>query len=1145
MMLNPHIDSRARRAMLVAAGMVACLFAISPDVLARGGQGEERAPKPNPTSTEKPSEGSEPDGKKEAQKAPEGSEQGAEKESEERVSKERLEEIRSTFHLEEGAFETIGASRRNRAALQERSRSLAERAEQIASRAREIRAVADSLGEQLENPALPESAITPLRFESARGTAKSHVRQAQSVALSATNSVFADALDDLEKHASQLEEREESQAKQDSEERERVAEAMQAEQKALAELERAKKAEKLERDREIKKLISRRSKVLGKTASVAREQSKQIQKLGNQRGEASETFARRQEEIDGAIESFDEEVEEEEAREEVDPVFENIRTYRDEARRDYRAAVDDLRAAMAQASTARRQVGNAEENLDEVKDRNERLSDTDLARHKTAVAEAELKFRRRLREKADDVVSAREKALELHAERIHYYSDALERVLPSISEQKRADYFSVWKNENWRNVEASFHEATRYMSNMLRLRLEQIQSLPSRVYSAELWGWLFGFLWRVLLIPLGLYLLRNYSRAAIHRLMDYLLRRRFFRKRATGTIKLGELLRSIVWPLTLFFTTLIAVGYVARTFPEAKALEWAIDVVFLYWIVMAFVKVMVLPRAFREKQDARTPSPDLGRLSDGSRLSGRDVVDVFEFELEQAEKLVRTVRHVLIFVLAAWLVPQLFAQVFGHTVLWWLVQSAFKWAVIGIVYFELSNWRDEVASLFRRLAGSRIPRIADFVEQHKDRIYGVLIIAFASVYVLIVEAGQLARRYLVETETAKRIGNFVFRKKIEMKQKERDEEPQEEQTRDGEIPDDYLELFQDRPLYDEAFLVKRPDVMTKLSEIWESWRESPRQGSVAVTGEQGSGKSTLLNQFYRSLNDREEQHPVIYAALTDKIGSPDTLIGYLADLFDLDTVPQTRDELVAEIKRQPSTVVMIDDCHNLFFRKIEGFEALALFLDIVNLTDHLHFWLLTFNKYGWKYLQRVQERKHFFGSTIAMPAWSADELQLLIDRRNEMVSYNISFTDLVVTREDERQDYYEVVKTANGYFRLLQEFCEGNPRVAIDFWARNLSMDGDATLQVSLFRKPSLDDVSDLTDNHLFALTAIVQHGSLGPAEVADIINAEQGFCEMALNYFEEVDIATRSKGTGRFRLTPFYFRPVVDRLAKSNFLWS
>ena len=927
----------------------------------------------------------------------ETSEEGAGEETS--ASRERLDEIRRRYRLGDGAFEDVESTGEAHRALTSAAQQLSTRAESLAAEARRIEAASDSIAEQLQNPAMPASAKPPLKHEVARGVARRQVWRAQASAAEALRREIGAAAGEVAGFRKHLQQVAEQRAKQDVEERKRVEQAEAAEQSALAEIERMRRQERQERDKEIKALISQRSDVLSKIAEIAREQSEAIKQMGARRSDASEEFTRRQEEIDAEISEFPAEPTDSERREEIDPLFRQIRQHRQQARRDYSAALQELRVAVDEQSAAERRYGAARRELEEVRQRVERLADRDLVSHKVALEEAEVKYRKRQLEKATDVVAAREKSVALHADRIEYYTKVLEEVLPTISETARERYFSVWENENWRNVGASFEEATRYISRVASLRLQQLRSLPNRLYSAEFWGWIFGLLWRLLTIPLGVYLLRDHSRWVIHRLMDFLLRRRFFRRRATGTIKFGEVVRSIVWPLILFLTIKLCVDYVAATFPEAEVLAWGIDVVFLYLIAMALVKVLVLPRAHREKQGSATPSPDLGRLSDRSSLSGEDVVDVFHFDVEQGGKLVRTCRHILVFVLAAWVVPQLFAKVFGHTVLWALVQSFFKWSVIGIVYYELSNWRDEIAALFGRLAAGRIPRVAEFVDEHKGKLYGVLIIALASVYVVIVELGRFARRYFVDTELARRITNFIFRKKIELKQKERDEQVEVDQETDGRMPEEYLELFEERPLVDEQYAVERTEMLDEIEETWEAWTGHGRQGSMAVTGEKGIGKTTLLNQLYRRFRREHPDQQIAYAALVDKIVTSEALVSYLADLFGLGEVPQSRDELVERILELPPRVVMVDDCHHLFFRKIEGFQALQVFLDVVNLTDHHHFWVLTFNRYGWKYLQRVQESKHFFGRAIAMPEWSPSQLQSLVEQRNEMVDYEISFTE--------------------------------------------------------------------------------------------------------------------------------------------------
>ncbi len=1056
-----------------------------------------------------------------------------------------LEGIAERWELQEGALEASDSAEAAREEIDRAAGRLSDRLERYRERVGEMAAGLESLREQLENPAVPEEARAALRVEVAVRAAR-HDREAARVA------GLARVVDRVREDGAVVERRlerfagaEPSDENRDDGERRRVEEARQAEREALEQLERARQEQRQERSRELKDLIAERSTVLSKIAEVAREQSEKIQSLGMQRSSVEKSFERRREEVESSYETLPPDPAASRAKEEVDPLFEKIRDYLDQARTDYEAKLEELRAAMAKRSAAQERLAEAQQELQRARTRSERVGGSDLARRRVDLAEARLDYRRRLRDRARDIVGAHEKTLELHSERIDHWSESSERILPLISNETRRAFFSPWRSENWESVEASLREARRYVTRTTRLRLDQIRSLDRRIYSAEFWGWLFGLMWRLLAIPAVIFALQKLLARIFPPVMDALLHRPFFRRHAAGVLKLGEMARAVVVPFALFVMVGIVADYLAASFPEAEVLAWLVDLGFVYWIAMDLLKVLILPRRFRLRQSALTPSPDLGRRSDRAHLYADDVVDVVPLELEQTRRLVRTGRHVLVFVLAAWAVPELVADLLGHNVLWQFVDGLFNLAVIGIVYVELSIWRDDVAALFGDLAGSRMPRAAEFVDEHKDRVYGIAIIAVATVYVVGAEIVELGRRYLVDTELSRSIGNFIFRKKVELKQKEREEADPEEAVEQPGLPDEYLDLFESGPLCEETYLLERSDVRGPIEEHWEQWCDLGRQGSIAISGEQGVGKSTLLNQLYGEFRADERAERVAYTTPVTKIATVDRLISFVAELFDIDEPPASRDKLVERMLDQPPTVVLLDDCHHFYLRQIEGFEALSALFDLVTLTDHHHFWVLSFNEYAWRYLDRVQDRKHFFGTTFEIPAWSPEELKELVDRRNEATDYEVSYTDLVFTHEQHREAYYEVVKTANGYFRLLQDFSEGNPRVALDMWLRNLSWDGSKTLQVSLFERPSLEAFEGLTDDHLFTLTALVQHGELRPREVAEIINARPGFCQMALDFFEEAGIATVARGSGRYRLTPYYFRPVIDRLTNSNFLWS
>ena len=513
-------------------------------------------------------------------------------------------------------------------------------------------------------------------------------------------------------------------------------------------------------------------------------------------------------------------------------------------------------------------------------------------------------------------------------------------------------------------------------------------------------------------------------------------------------------------------------------------------------------------------------------------------------ELTRARKLVRSIRIVLIFWLLQHYVPLAVTELLGHSVITWMVEQAFLWGLAIVVYLVLTTWKDDIARLFAKLAADRLPRAVEFVQNHKDRFYGVVIIAGASIYVLAREIAMLTRRYASDTEWSKKVSNFVFRKRIELQQRDRDGEEQRIHADESELPPEYLEFFEVSPVSDEPYAIHRTDIIDTVIGDIRAWTNRKGQGSTALPGEAGIGKTTVLIQLLEEVEHEFDSLQISSATVTDKFDSTANVLAFIGALFGLEEAPETRVELVDIINEQASRIVILDDCHHLYMREIGGFAALDTFLEVVNLTDDRHYWVLSFNRFAWSYINRVRQREHFFGHVEVLEPWTDREIQDLIQRRNAEAGMEVSFTDLVVAHEEGESDFYEIIKTANGYFRLLHEFCLGNPAVALIYWERSVKMERDGSLQVTLFRKPPTRSLDQLSDDHLFALTAIAQHGSLNPSEIAQVINSEVGFCDMALNFFDELDIIDIDRRTGRATITPLYFRQIVSRLSGSNFLW-
>jgi len=113
-----------------------------------------------------------------------------------------------------------------------------------------------------------------------------------------------------------------------------------------------------------------------------------------------------------------------------------------------------------------------------------------------------------------------------------------------------------------------------------------------------------------------------------------------------------------------------------------------------------------------------------------------------------------------------------------------------------------------------------------------------------------------------------------------------------------------------------------------------------------------------------------------------------------------------------------------------------------------------------------------------------------------------------SFERLVVPRQVRTSPVSEEKRTKRDFYRILRDYSEGNPGVALQSWRDSLYRRPDGqTIYVRLFSGPTAGQLEDLPATFYFVLRTVVQLDlaveedlvsctDLSPAEVADALRA-------------------------------------------------
>lgn len=909
---------------------------------------------------------------------------------------------------------------------------------------------------------------------------------------------------------------------------------------AQAELDSIRERERSTRDAQLKQLLNEQGAVAERSLARAAERISLTQSLQAQREQESEAFVAARDAINVSLDTIPQSAEAASrvAAAEIDPLFARVRAARKKTRDQMLDAQDALAAARTQHDAAVDAHDAAQRRFTQLDLTQDERGGTELGRVGLQLASARARLAHTDLEIAALHLQDAEERVRLLADALSFYNTTLERLLPSISPEASSAFYSPLRDENWYETRRSFQFALMRTARWASQRASQLLSLSEQLSSVAFWGWVSGFVLRACAAVFLVYLARAQGRRIVRASMDSLMRRRALRMRPTLAIRLSAALRALMLPALFYASSLWLLGYLAPLLWETTYLAWLVHIFYSYQLLVTLVSALAMPRVVREDRlDGRGLDAD-AMLDDPQQADEADV--------QRSRKLVRSVKVVLaLWLLNSYVSDGLVAWM-GHSVVWRLVDAALFWGFTLVLYSVLSTWRDEIAAGFERIAAPRIPRAAAFVSENKDRPWGVLVIGLASIYVITYELANLIRRVVSDSDLWVSLNNFIFRKTIEYQRRGVEDEEDDEtgSARVARLPEPYRAAFSVTPRPGEPWQ-RRDAELDAIERERSRWALRGYQGSIVLTGEPGQGKTTLLAhagealRAHPTLEGRAHRHSAIDHKLTDE----PSVLAWLAALFELPEPPADREALIAALQSAPPALVTIDDLHHLFLRIIGGFDPMDAFLEVVHRTDSRHLWVMTCSHFAWSYLQRVRPRAHYIGATIRLKPLGEAAIKQIIDARNEATGMRIDFEDLVVKREDGEDYSYEVVRTSQGYFRLLHEFSQGNPAVAMTYWLRSLrTCEEPDRLRVVLFKQPTQAIAPQLRDDYWFALTALVQHGGLSVEQVAEVTNTDVGFANMALSYFEELRIVRHE--AARYIIEPLMLRQILRYLLDSNFLY-
>jgi len=716
----------------------------------------------------------------------------------------------------------------------------------------------------------------------------------------------------------------------------------------------------------------------------------------------------------------------------------------------------------------------------------------------------------------------------LTRQQVYFFARLSDRLVPAISRSKRKAIYALTA-DNIASEPANIRDRLIGLQLLTADRVQRLDEFTTWLSSLAGVTALARTLFGLALLVFAVRLVQRHRNRILEHLLQRIERFRWARRHNLGVLKTIEVLRDTLGWWAILGAAEAAFLLVPTELPEVVLLRALARKALWLMVALATSRTLMLPAAER------------GFTSADARNIDTFGVDLLRLSPRAARLLVLTIRVWLAYFVTTSVISDVLHFVLGESFTTVQADRLMTAGQLLLVYILVWSWRDVIVSSSIRIAKLEGTRPAELLEQHKNRIYSVIALGFLGAWVVGVEVVRFTRTRVADLSLARQLRNFVFRKRVERAQAAQSEDGDGTAIDPDRLPLDYQRWFRGTPPDGlDAVLLKRPTEDILLEE-YETWSTTDASCAVAVVGEFGMGKSTLLDRFERAIGDKVPVHRVTF---TDRVTDTGAMIKHLCGALNigerLDV--ETENDLIERLNANGPGVILIDDAQFAFLRTIGGFHALDDLLRVVSLTNDKWMWVVTFDRYAWQFLNRVRDRRHNFRRVVTLTQMSDHEVQNLIERRNTAAGMNVGYANLLADDADDG-NIFEVIRTAAGYYRLLSEYAEGNPRVAMHFWLRSLMPKGEGDADVRLFERPDPKLCTSWSTAQVFALAALAQHAELRIPELCAVIAAERDEVETEIERLRDRGVVRRT-ADGRVRIATRWLRVVLADLRNRNVLY-
>lgn len=410
-----------------------------------------------------------------------------------------------------------------------------------------------------------------------------------------------------------------------------------------------------------------------------------------------------------------------------------------------------------------------------------------------------------------------------------------------------------------------------------------------------------------------------------------------------------------------------------------------------------------------------------------------------------------------------------------------------------LYFIESSRWEPEFKKYSERMfAGAIVEKFFRVLEYCPKIFRSTLLLIFINLLMIFDTIAGLTENF----EISKKISANLFKKQIE--------KIEAGDGADTKIPTEYKDSFSLKSLStDDEYVENGQNLEEKISNEVKEWvDEVSEEHTLVVFGDKGVGKTTLLKRISQKL-ETEQALDVRYAKLPSKTTKKSALREFICQILN-EEVTDNFDLYEIDKRQTRKVVIVIDECQNVFLSQTGGFSAYYELINLINLNTENIFWVMSFNKYSWLFLDRAFGRTQFFRNIFELQGWSDSKIKELIMKRHNKTKFKLSYDLLIsATRSQDEIDKYASIESK--FFKLLWELSRGNPRAALYLWMTALSRKNRTTFNVNIPKEFESAGQEKMPDELLFVIAHVLKHENLTASEIESTTNLQRGYVRNAI----------------------------------------